>query len=149
MSCLGFCCQLATSLTFLLPFEQCAALEAHTTVFLPLSKALKSHRNIFWSRFLGSLYIKDFSSWCSDVLLILCRNFFKLVGSNISFQQLFEVFHCDSWVERASDCTCLVLLHDKIVCDLFANMLNLLTCGLCCFLTSETVVKVARSCWAL
>lgn len=95
-SCLGVCCQLATSLTFLLPFEQCAALEAHTTVFLPLSKALKSHRNIFWSRFLGSLYIKDFSSWCSDVLLILCRNFLKLVGNSISFQQLFEVFHCDS-----------------------------------------------------
>lgn len=49
-------------------------------------------------------------------------------------------------MEGASDCTCLVLLYDKIVFDLFANMLNLLTYELCCFLTSETVVKVARSC---
>lgn len=47
----------------------------------------------------------------SGVWLTFCRRISKRVGSNISFQQVLEVFQCDTWDERASECTRLVLLY--------------------------------------
>lgn len=44
----------------------------------------------------------------SSIWLIFCRRISKPVGTSMSFQQILEVFQCDAWDERASECTYLI-----------------------------------------